>query len=290
MIKYLQRLRMFQSKQTFRLLCGIERLPGGSTLLQFLVHWRATAPILDLLLGYHRTFDGLEDAEAAIRPYGGLGHETPEYIEATMSLKQGARSSYYAVMFHMQRMNLKGAKIFDLGGHTGMMFYEFDRRMGLPDCSWLIYDLPAEIEVGKRLAASRSERRILFTRSWGDASGADLVIASGSLAYFETPLATMISKLPEKPKRVLINRTPLIDGSTKATVEEGGAWRIACTLYNKAELIGQLKAIGYELVDEWDCHEYFIRIVGKPEASALPCTGLYFVLAELRRPSNNNSF
>jgi putative methyltransferase (TIGR04325 family) len=219
MIKYLQHLRMYQSNQTFRLLCGIERLPGGSNLLRFLVHWRVTAPILDLLLGYHRTFDRLEDAEAAIRSYSGFGHETPEYIENTTSSMKRGRPGDYAMMFHMQRMNLTGAKIFDLGGHTGMLFYTCDRYMGLPDCSWLIYDLPAEINVGKRLAASRSERRILFTGRWGDASGADLPIASGSLHYFETPLATMINNLPKKPKRVLVNLTPLIDGPTKATVQ-----------------------------------------------------------------------
>jgi hypothetical protein len=111
MIKYLQHLRMFQSKQTFRLLCGIERLPGGAPLLRFLVHWRATAPILDLLLGYHRTFDSLEDAEAAIRSYGGLGHETKEYIEDTTSAMRRGRPSYYAMMFHMQRINLTSAVI-----------------------------------------------------------------------------------------------------------------------------------------------------------------------------------
>jgi putative methyltransferase (TIGR04325 family) len=99
----------------------------------------------------------------------------------------------------MRGLILDGAKIFDLGGNIGHLFYLYDRYLDLPqDCIWLVFDLPAPVESGKIRATNRGENRLRFTRKWEDATGAELLIASGSLHYFDTPLSQMVSELSGK--------------------------------------------------------------------------------------------
>jgi putative methyltransferase (TIGR04325 family) len=250
-------------------------------LLIRMAHWPITASILDLLLGYLRVFDSLREAEVAARSYTEESHQNPGYSKLLMALSQAVRPSDFAALFHMRAMNFKNSKIFDLGGNIGNLFYLYDRYLNLPpDCTWLAYELPAWVEAGKKLATDRSENRLRFTQKWEDAAGAELLIASASLHYFDMPLAKMVDALPKKPTHILINRTPLIKGPTKATVQDGRAWMVACVLYNRAELITDFEAIGYEVIDTWKALEHFVKIIGKPESSAFPYSGFFFRLKE----------
>jgi hypothetical protein len=58
------------------------------------------------------------------------------------------------------------------------------------------------------------------------------------------------------------------------------AWMVACVLYNRAELITDFEAIGYEVIDTWKALEHFVKIIGKPESSAFPYSGFFFRLKE----------
>lgn len=238
-----------------------------------------TASILNAMLGYLRVFDSLPDAADAARPYAEGGFEHPDYAKMHISLAKVPRPSDYPALFHMQGLVLDRATIFDFGGSTGNLFYLYDRYLDLPPvCTWLVFDLPVWVESGQKMAANRGENRLRFTRKWEDAAGVELLIASGSLHSFDTPLSKMVAGLPEKPSHILINRTPLIDGPTKATVQDGGICRVACVLYNRTEFVAAFEAIGYEVVDSWKAWELSLKIVGKPESSALPYSGFFFRL------------
>jgi putative methyltransferase (TIGR04325 family) len=242
-------------------------------------NWPITASILNAMLGYHRDFNSFSEAVAAARPYTDGGFEHPEYAKRHMLLAGAPAPSDYPALFHMRGLILDGAKIFDLGGSIGNLFYLYDRYLNLPrDCLWLVFELPALVELGQNLATKRGENRLEFSRKWEDAAGAELLIVSGSLHYFDTPLSQMVSELPEKPSHILINRTPLIDGPTKATVQDGGIHRVACVLYNRTELVRAFEAIRYEVVDSWKAWELSLKLVGKPESSALPYSGFFFRL------------
>jgi putative methyltransferase (TIGR04325 family) len=155
--------------------------------------------------------------------------------------------------------------IFDFGGSIGNLFYLYDRYLNLPpDCIWLVFELPA----------------FRFSRKWEDAAGAELLFASGSLHYFDPPLSQRVDGLPEKPSYIVINRTPLIDGPTKATVQDCGTHMGAVVLYNRAEFVTAFEAIGYEVVDSWKVWELSLKVVGKPEFSAFPYSGFFFRLKE----------
>jgi putative methyltransferase (TIGR04325 family) len=252
----IRRLRVNQIRFTARLLRAVERLPDGNRLMRRVATWPITAPILNAMLGYLRVFDSLSEAVAAARPYAEGGHENAEHAKLLMSLAEVPRPSDYAAFFHMRGLILDGAKLLDFGGSIGNLFYLYDRYLNLPsDCIWLVFELPAWVELGQNVATKRGERRLRFTRKWEDATGAELLIASGSLHYFDTPLSQMVSELPEKPSHILINRTPLINGPTKATVQDGGTHRVGCVLYNRTEFVTAFEAIGYEVVDSWKAWE-----------------------------------
>jgi putative methyltransferase (TIGR04325 family) len=278
----IRRLRVNQIRFTARLLRAVERLPDGNRLMRRVATWPITAPILNAMLGYLRVFDSLSEAVAAARPYAEGGHENAEHAKLLMSLAEVPRPSDYAAFFHMRGLILDGAKILDFGGSIGNLFYLYDRYLNLPpDCIWLVFELPAWVELGQNVATKRGESRLRFTRKWEDATGAELLIASGSLHYFDTPLSQMVSELPEKPTHILINRTPLINGPTKATVQDGGTHRVGCVLYNRTEFVTAFEAIGYEVVDSWKAWELSLKVVGKPEYSALPYSGFFFRLKGL---------
>lgn len=274
----LQHLRVKQIKLAARALNAAETLPGGGLLLRRLAKWPLTAPVLNGILGYHRLFDNLAEAVAAAAPYADKGHNNPGATSLHMSLSLAPRPSDYAALFHIQRLLPGCSRVFDLGGNMGNLFYCYDRYLHFPQSlTWQVYELPDVISLGQKFALERNEKRLHFTQNWMDASGAGLLLASGSLHYFEG-IDQMVAKLKDKPLHVLINRSPLIEGPTKATVQDGGHWRVGCILYNRAQLIAAFEAIGYELIDQWKAAELSLILPGQPEFSAAPYSGLYFRL------------
>jgi putative methyltransferase (TIGR04325 family) len=268
-----------QIRFTAGLLSAVVALPGGGRLMRLLVNWPITAPILNAILGYHRVFDNFPEAVAAARPYAERGHEHPLGANKHMSLSEVPRPSDYAALFHIQNLITSCSRVFDLGGNVGNLFYCYNRYLNFSkDLVWQVYELPEMIELGQQIAMTRGGKQLQFTRNWSDASGADLLLASGSLHYFDPPVYHMLAKLPHKPLHILINRSPLIDGPTRATVQDGVNCRVGCILYNREQLIAAFEAIGYELIDRWQAAELSLIIVGKPEFSAVPYSGYYFRL------------
>lgn len=271
----LRKVRVRQIRTTQKTLRVFESLPKGHRVTRKLATWPATRPILDLALGYLNVFDDLNAAKEATRGYSIGGHTHID--NATHHTVFDIRTSDYAALFHLQGLLNKSTRVFDLGGSVGNMFYLYDAKLHFPQgLSWIVYDIEEVINLGVKLAVERGEQRLTFTNTFADAAGSDILLASGSLHYFEKPLYQMIEELPNKPAHVLINRTPLISGPTKATVQDGGSYRVECMLFNHDETIMGFESAGYELVDHWDCPELSLMIIGRPEASAAPYTGMYF--------------
>ena len=117
--------------------------------------------------------------------------------------------------------------------------------------------------------------QLRFTGDWDDASQSDVLIASGSLHYFNEPLPRMVERLAHRPSYVLINRTPLTDGTPVATVQDAGTFRVACMLYNRRDLIREFDRVGYDLVDSWRAAELSLDVPGFPEHRVPEYSGLF---------------
>jgi putative methyltransferase (TIGR04325 family) len=95
---------------------------------------------------------------------------------------------------------------------------------------------------------------------------------------FSIPGLSHGRRAPEKPIHLLIYRSPLIAGPTKAAVQDNDNLRTARVFHSRAELIAAFEAIGYELMDSWQAAELAFKIIGKPEFLAPTYSGLYFRL------------
>jgi putative methyltransferase (TIGR04325 family) len=237
--------------------------------------------LLVSMIGYHRPFPTLKDAAAALSGCEGSGHSDPDHARLLMLQADKARPSDYPALFHVQRVLPLVRSIFDFGGNVGNLFYCYSKYLDIPSTvTWTVYDLPGNIEVGQQLADECGDRRLRFTCQLSDAEGIDLFVASGSLHYFDRPLPDIIAEFRHKPRYILINRTPLVDGPAFATIQDGGTHRVACMLYNRDDLARKFAAIGYELLDSWSALERSLIVPCYPDRSVPAYSGMFFSYLE----------
>ena len=118
-----------------------------------------------------------------------------------------ASPSDFPALFFLQSILPEVNTIFDFGGSVGNLFYCYSQYLDFPThLRWLVYDLPKNVELGEEIASHRSEHRLSFTSSLNDGDGADLLLATGAIHYFEEPLSEKLASFHKKPRYVLINR------------------------------------------------------------------------------------
>jgi putative methyltransferase (TIGR04325 family) len=269
--------RTGQIALTARFVNGVGRFRAGRHLLRGFQTLPLTRSLYAGLVGYRRPFASLEEAESAVSRYAQGGHEHPQNVRNHLGMYSRARPSDYAALFYIRPILSGITRVFDLGGNAGNLFYSYSNYLSWPDgLTWQVLDLPENMAVGEAIAKEREAHQLQFTGEWTDANGADLLIVSGSLHYLHRPLSEMIGELTEKPAYILINRTPMTDGTPVATIQDLGIFRVACMLHNKAQVIRELEQLDYVVVDEWKALELSLEIPGYPEHSIPAYTGIFF--------------
>ncbi len=262
-----------------KLVKGVSRFGLGRSLVRSAQRLPVAAPLYRALLGYRRPFATLEEARAAVASFPAQGHEGLTNVRHHLELAAQARPSDYAALFHIRPLLPRLTSVFDLGGNAGNLFYCYSRYLDLPSSlRWTVQDLPANMAAGEQIARERGATALHFTGNWQDASGVGLLLVSGSLHYLEQPLPEMVAQLTAPPAYILINRTPLVEGSPTAAVQAASGFRLACRLYNRTALLNDLFALGYELIDEWKAAELSMEIPGYPEFSVPAYSGAFLRL------------
>jgi putative methyltransferase (TIGR04325 family) len=260
------------------MLAGISASRGGGQFLR-MARTAGLGTGLDWLAGFRRTFPTLEAARSCAATYLAFDHSHPDNAGVHLKLAERLRPSDYPVLFHLQNIGKIGA-VFDLGGNVGNLFYSYKRYLpGLDYVEWRVYDIPAMTQLGEALARERQESRLRFTNELTPLAGADVVVASGSLHYFEESMAGMLERERHRPKHILINRTPLLEGRPAITVQDGGTYLTACKMHSRDALRSDMQALGYECIDEWRVPELALMIPCFPELSVRSYSGLYFRLS-----------
>lgn len=266
-------LRMRQARLCANLISKVAKRSSGRRLVEVL---RRSPWLVQALVAERRPFPDLAAAALAVKGHDRGGHSNAYNVTLHAQLSQNPRPSDYAAFFHLVTRSHSIHRIFDYGGNVGNLFYYYSRYLAFAEpTTWIVHDLPEVVAEGRKMAAARGEHRLEFATDRASADGADLFIASGSLHYMDEPLATTLSRLQVKPRYILINRTPLTDGKTVATVQDGREFMAPCMLLNKQELIDSLTALGYRLVDRWDATELSLRLPFHPENSAPYYSGLF---------------
>ncbi|MGR4868497.1 TIGR04325 family methyltransferase [Variovorax sp. LARHSF232] len=166
----------------------------------------------------------------------------------------------YPALFWIGRSLEDGMRsIFDLGGHVGIKYYAFRRVLSHPEnLRWTVCDVPGVVKTGRELATERgSAEQLTFTTDFHDASGFDVLFASGSLQYLPQRISEILASLPVKPKRVIVNTAAVHPERTLFTLNSIGFAVCPYRIQHHDELLAELADAGYKRRDGW-------RNEGKP--------------------------
>jgi putative methyltransferase (TIGR04325 family) len=223
--------------------------------------------------GVYASFE--EAARSA--PSQKLGYDNDESAKLYEDRMNRVFPSDYPVLFWLRPALSRAKTVFDFGGHVGIAWYAYARYVTFPeDLRWIVCDVPAVVRAGATLAEQRGERHLRFTTDFAEGSGADIFLASGSLQYVETPLHVSIAKLAEKPRSILLNKTPLHERGPFVTLQNTGPAYHPYWVFHRRDFIESIVSLGYKLVDEWQNAELSCRIPIHEDKSVPVYSGLYF--------------
>jgi putative methyltransferase (TIGR04325 family) len=203
------------------------------------------------------SFESFADAEAHAPAGKRVGYDAPE--AANLYSHQIYFYDYPALFWLGRSLDSGLRTVFDLGGHIGIKYYAFRRVLNYPpDLHWTVCDVPGVIKAGAEVAAQREVTgQIDFTTDFHNASGCDILYASGSLQYLPQHLSELLAELPVKPKRIIINTAAVHPEKTIYTLNSIGVAVCPYRIEHHDRLFADLAAAGYVRRDAW-------RNEGKP--------------------------
>lgn len=206
------------------------------------------------------------------------------YDHAETALLYAARTRYvlacdYPALFWLQRLFTEGcASVFDLGGSIGIKYYAFRRYLDYPaNLHWTVCELPTVATAGAEWAAEHDpHHQLAFTRAPAEASGRDILFASGSLQYLDYALADLLKPMARPPAHVLVTMLPLHSERGFYTVQNIGTLYCAYGIAARPEFVAQMQAAGYVVRDQWDQPDRQCDIPFHPECRVEKYYGYLF--------------
>lgn len=227
---------------------------------------------------FRGVFANFSEAEASVPQGEPVGYDHAALAGLYRHRMEKANQSDYAVLFWLRQILDERSFVFDFGGHVGVAFHGWrgylDYRPGL---RWRVYDLPSIVKVGAEIAAERGSPELSFTSEVGDARGCNVFLAAGSLQYTEESLSSILGRIGNLPRHVILNKLPVYDGEAFVTVQSTGRAFHAYRIGNRAALIAEMTALGYRLVDDWANREQHCEIPFTKGRDIDAYSGFYFV-------------
>lgn len=183
----------------------------------------------------------------------GFDHEIE--TERFVGLTRHVQSCDYPVLFWLEKLFGEGCEsVFDLGGNIGVKYYAFRRYLDYPtQLRWTVCELPTTIRAGEAWATRNdADRRLRFTGDPADASGQDILFASGVLQYLDYTLPELLDGLAQPPRYLLINVLPLHPRRSFFTVQKSAELYAPYRIEAQADFMQSIAACGYRLDDHWD--------------------------------------
>jgi putative methyltransferase (TIGR04325 family) len=225
-------------------------------------------------------FSSFKAAAAEIPDGRPLGYDNP--IAATRMLGEwlAVHPSDYPVMFWLAKL-LPGSKtVFDWGGSVGLKYFAFRSYLDFAaDLVWLVSEVPAVVDLGRKIARDESAPALQFTTDFVGLANADVLLASGVLQFIEDPFAPLRSQT-QLPAHLIVNKTPVYERQSAVTLHNMGTAFCPYHLFNRVEFISTVEALGYRLVDEWRLPGVGCQIPLHVEHSIGTYSGFYFTRSE----------
>jgi putative methyltransferase (TIGR04325 family) len=225
---------------------------------------------------YRGVFKTYEAALAAL-PKGKLhGFESdsvPEYYEKhLLAFNPGD----YPVLFWMQQELRPNDTVFDFGGGLAQCFYAYQELMQFPGgVRWLVCDVESLTKRGQELAQRRQVKNLHFTTDRQQGSGTAFFLTNGALQYVPEDLSEILSKLPELPQHVVVNRVPMYEGDSYYTIQSSAHSFSPYRIFSLQRFTAQLKDLGYAVAGEWKLPRS-LHVQFHPELYVSNYRGFYF--------------
>ena len=225
--------------------------------------------------GVYATF---AEAEASI-PHGSrIGYDHAEMAGMYRLRMEKANQSDYPVLFWLKDILDERSFVFDVGGHVGVSYHGWRNYLRYrPGMRWRVYDMPAIVKVGAELAAERPSEGLEFTSDLAAGRGCSILMAAGALQYAEDSLTEILRKVGSLPRHLILNKMPVYDGGTFVTVQSTARAFHAYRIYNRAELVAEVAALGYRVVDDWQNREQHCEIPFTRDRDIDAYSGYYFI-------------
>jgi putative methyltransferase (TIGR04325 family) len=131
------------------------------------------------------------------------------------------------------------------------------------------------VEAGKKLAEEKDRTNLAFTTSVERVQEFSLMLAFGSLQFPEKALAELLRPLTQRPRHILLNKTPLTTQKTFYTLHNMGPALAPYRIANRDEFLQSMTDLNYELVDSWENPEFGSYIPFYPDHSVRAFSGMY---------------
>lgn len=198
-------------------------------------------------------FESFDEAQSAIPNNRRTGYDNVE--SANLPYTSAVANWDWPAMFWLLKAFDKGYQsVFDLGGHTGIKYYAFRRAIGYPEgLRWLVCDVPAVISKGREVAIARDpERRLSFTKDFTDIQAHEILYASGSLQYLPKTLSELLIESGHRPRRIIINITPLHPEHAYFTLNNIGSSICPYRVQARDQFVKSILTLGYIRAGEWE--------------------------------------
>lgn len=228
---------------------------------------------------YCGIFDSFEAAKAAAPPTRPNHYDVDDTARMYRDRFDSIRVSDYPLVHWISRLLQQGCRsLFDLGGHTGVSYYGFQRYIDYPaDLKWVIHDTDAAIRAGRKIATELDPSgRLSFSERREDADGNDVLVSTGVLQYLDYTLADLLRGLTSPPPHVLVNLTPMHPQETFFTLQHIGIAICPYRVSSVKEFVASMEAVGYEVVDRWESYERQLRVPFAPQYAIDRYYGFYF--------------
>jgi putative methyltransferase (TIGR04325 family) len=257
------------------LLDSAGQLPVVGPLLQR-IHWSRFCAARGVIRRFHGIYADFATARRAIPPDRLEGYDNEPSATLLADERLRVIPLDYPILFWLEKLLPCCRLLFDFGGNVGISYFGFRKYLSYPaQLTWLVEDVPAVVQAGKRLARAEGASQLQFTTTLDELPGADILLALGSLHFIDDPISALRA-LPALPPHILLNKVPVGDRPAIVTLHNTGAALCPYNLFNRAEFVGAFQSMDYELVDQWETPDLGIRIPLHRDHSLRSYSGFYF--------------
>lgn len=227
--------------------------------------------------GVYRTFD---EARRSIPPRQTQGFDNETAAGFYRERLEKVFPADYPALFWLRPLIRDGVRVFDFGGHVGLHFYSWRKALQLPASSrWVVADVTAVCAAGAKIASEKGASEQLSFTDAGLAAcdGAAAFFSGGALQYLEPDaLPAALATMGRPPPHLIVNKVPLVDGEGYCSVQDTGVFQSPYSIFSRPRLFESLRALKYDLVDEWECPGLHCAITDSKRHSVDPYSGFYF--------------